>query len=235
MTTADTPKKTAKAGGYLFVPRSWQKQSVILWLRRTHAWTGVFGAIFFFCLGLTGFYLNHRTATLHIDGGSTRVVGEVNIGVDPGLITDETSLVAWMRDTLDAKGEVARRRGAPGGQVQFRGGQVDQPQTLSVSLRGPNATLSTTYVVGSNMATVKETNPSLLKGLIDLHKVIGVGAGFILLMDAMAGAMIFMSVTGVLLWTRLHGPRLLAVGLMGGVVILAGVALSGHWVSWATP
>lgn len=234
LTIMNDKPKMKKAGGYLFLPRAWQKQEILIWLRRTHAWTGIYGAIFFFCLGLTGFYLNHRTAILHIDGGVTHEVAQVNLSVEPDRITDEASLEAWMREALNATGEVFRgRRPAPGGQVQFRGQDMEQPQTLSLSLRGPNAVLSAEYVVGSNMVAVEQTSPSLLKALIDLHKVVGVGAMFILIMDTMAGAMVFMSVSGVLLWTRLHGPRLAAVAIMGGVVVLTAAALSQVWVSWS--
>ncbi len=233
---APTKPANRKSGGYLFIPRNLQKADIILWLRRTHAWTGIYGAVFFFLLGLTGFYLNHRTSTLHIDGGVTREVAAITVAVDPEQITDSDGLTAWMRDRLNATGKVSTgRRGPPGGQVQFRGGDYDQPETLTVNMRGPNATLTASYTVGANMINLKQSSPSLLKGLIDLHKVIGVGAVFILLMDTMAGAMMFMSVSGVLLWTRLHRPPASAVGLMGGVVVLTAVALSGHWISWATP
>jgi uncharacterized protein len=48
---------------------------------------------------------------------------------------------------------------------------------------------------------------------------------WVLFLDTIAGALIVMSLTGFLLWTRLHGPRLLAGGLVGGSLALAAWAV----------
>ena len=63
----------------------------------------------------------------------------------------------------------------------------------------------------------------------------GVNKLFILIMDTMAGAMMFMVLSGVLLWTRLHGPRLAAAGILGAVAVATMLALSGTWIGWAAP
>jgi hypothetical protein len=44
---------------------------------------------------------------------------------------------------------------------------------------------------------------------------------WVLVIDTFAGALLAMSLTGVLLWSRLHGPRLAAIGLMTASVMLA--------------
>ena len=41
----------------------------------------------------------------------------------------------------------------------------------------------------------------------------GMGVAWILLADTVAGSLIILALSGILLWTRLHGPRLLAAGL----------------------
>jgi hypothetical protein len=45
------------------------------------------------------------------------------------------------------------------------------------------------------------------------------------LTDTLAGALLELAITGTLLWSRLHGPRLLAAGLIGttltGVLMLS--------------
>jgi hypothetical protein len=38
---------------------------------------------------------------------------------------------------------------------------------------------------------------------------------WILLTDTLAGALLILAITGTLLWSHLHGPRLLAAGLIG--------------------
>lgn len=234
---AANPEKKAerKGGGYLFIPKQLQRADVLLWLRRGHAWTGFYGALFFFCLGLTGFYLNHRTSLMHIDGGSTEEVASLHVEVDPARIVNEAGLIAWMGEEFGITQKPSQGRSRPGGEVMFQGQQMERAPQYSVTFRGPNAVVTAEYVQGANQVLVKRTNSSLLKGLIDLHKVAGVGKLFILLMDTMAGAMMFMSLSGVLLWTRLHGPRLAAVGILGAVAAATVFALSGTWIAWIAP
>jgi hypothetical protein len=42
-----------------------------------------------------------------------------------------------------------------------------------------------------------------------------------LLGDSLAGAMVFLSITGMLLWTKMRGLRLVMVGLVGTSTVLA--------------
>ena len=234
--TSEKVKKSARrAGGYLFLPKDLQTNTILTWLRRSHAWTGFYGALFFFFLGLTGFYLNHRTSIMYIEGGVTKEVASLSAPVEPGRITSEETLTAWMKDEFSIDAEPSRGRGRPGGPVSFGGRMAEQAPTFSVTFRGPNAIITGEYELGANRVLVKRSNPSLLKGLIDLHKVAGVNKLFILIMDTMAGAMMFMVMSGILLWTRLHGPRLAAVGILGAVAVASAVALSGTWVGWAAP
>ena len=228
-------KPPRRAGGYLFIPKNLQTNTVLTWLRRGHAWTGFYGALFFFCLGLTGFYLNHRTSVMHIDGGKTEEVASLHVDVDPSRIASEADLVAWMAEEFGMTQKPSQGRAQPGGQVRFQGEERQSAAQYSVTYRGPNAVVTAEYVEGANQVLVKRTNSSLLKGLIDLHKVAGVGKLFILIMDTMAGAMMFMSLSGILLWTRLHGPRLAAVGILGAVAVATVFALSGTWIAWIAP
>lgn len=224
----------ARAGGYLFLPRAVQSGAFILWLRRMHAWTGVYGAVFFFFLGLTGFYLDHR-AEMKIEGGTTRETSALSVFVEPNTLTSEAALADWMKKEYSIAADPARRRARPGGPVTFDGQNADQPAIVEVSFRSPNTAISARHVVGSNVVDVTRNNASVLRAVIDMHKVVGVGSAFILVMDTIAGAMVFMSLSGILLWTRLHGPRLAAVGLGGAVVIAGAIALSSVWVSSTLP
>ena len=53
-----------------------------------------------------------------------------------------------------------------------------------------------------------------------MHKGTGMNAAWILLVDTLAGAMMFLSITGVLLWTRMRGSRLALAGLTGTSLLL---------------
>lgn len=228
-------KPRRSGGGCLFIPKKFQTRAVLAWLRRTHAWTGVYGALFFFCLGITGFYLNHRTTQMHIEGGAAREVAALSLPVEPGLIDSEAALAAWLKKELEITVDPVRKRAREGGPVSFGGRARDQAAQFSVTFRGPNAVITGEYEAGANRVGVKRADASLLKTLIDMHKAAGIGAMFTLLKDSMAGAMMFMSISGILLWTRFHGPRLAALGILAAVATMTAFAISGAWVGWAAP
>jgi len=230
--TADGAKR--KVGGYLFLPRLMQRGAVILWLRRMHAWTGVYGALIFLLLGISGFYLHHR-AEMKIENGRLREAASLTAFVEPGAIESEDDLAAWLTREYKVEGKRAPARGRPGEKVSFSGQQAEQPQLIEISFRAPNGTVSAEHAVGSNVVALKRQSASPLKAVIDMHKTVGVSTAFILIMDTIAGAMVFMSVSGVLLWTRLHGSRLAAVGLFSVATIASLIAMSGVWVSWSAP
>ena len=71
------------------------------------------------------------------------------------------------------------------------------------------------YWVGNRSVSVERTDPNFLGKLVRLHTGAGASVAWILLTDTLAGALIALSLTGFLLWTKLHGPRLLALGLAG--------------------
>jgi hypothetical protein len=52
-----------------------------------------------------------------------------------------------------------------------------------------------------------------------LHKGVGVGIGWILLVDTLGGSIILLSLTGVLLWVGLNKRRMVGAGI--GFVSLA--------------
>jgi hypothetical protein len=47
--------------------------------------------------------------------------------------------------------------------------------------------------------------------------------------DAFAFALVFLTLSGILLWTRLAGPKLLAAGLAGSGLAIAMVVASRGW------
>jgi hypothetical protein len=85
----------------------------------------------------------------------------------------------------------------------------------------PDAKVTVTYVPGANHATAKREATGFLGTLKNLHKGVGLPIAWVLLIDTIAGALVTMAVTGFLLWSRLHGTRLLAGVLVGGSLFWA--------------
>jgi uncharacterized protein len=73
----------------LFVPARLQRTHILIWLKRVHAWTGLWGAALFLLLGVSGFLLNHRNV-LKIEAGAPVELSEVALPVAPGTIVDDT-------------------------------------------------------------------------------------------------------------------------------------------------
>jgi hypothetical protein len=58
--------------------------------------------------------------------------------------------------------------------------------------------------VGNGFVSVKRTDNSFLATMSNLHKGVGLSVGWVLLIDTLAGSIILLSLTGVLLWTELN-------------------------------
>jgi hypothetical protein len=86
-----------------------------------------------------------------------------------------------------------------------------------------------TYLPGNRTVDLERTDATLIETLERLHKSDAGQAGWILLADAFAGTLVFLSLSGTLLWTRLAGPRLLSVGLAMGGFLTALLVAARAW------
>lgn len=232
-------KRRLNQSGLLFLPKGWQRAVVLRWLKRTHAWTGFWGAMIFLLLGTSGFLLNHRN-TLEIDTGEPIEVSAMDIAVPAGSIASEEALGAWAQRefgiTAEPRpprggGERGGREGSRGGERQakrFLGAERPEAEKWELSFNHPNGKLTVEHVAGSASVAVRQEAQNFFGFIKNLHKGSGVDVAWILFIDTIAGALITMSLTGFLLWTRLHGTRLLA----GGIVIAStGAAMAALWPS----
>ncbi len=221
---ADPPPPHRRKGPLLFVPGRWQRPAMLATLKRVHAWTGLWGAGLFLLLGASGVLLNHRSV-LPIDTGKPRELAEVRLPVAPGAIADETALGQWARGALNLRAEPkevsGKDRPAAG---RFLDRDVTPVPEWSRVFVLPNQTVTVTYVPGAPFVSARREAVGALGILKNLHKGTGLGVAWVLLLDTIAGALVAMSLTGCLLWSRLHGPRLLAGAIGAGAAIWALVA-----------
>ncbi len=203
------PKKTN--GGYLFLPKNLSRGAFLKWLRRTHAWFGLWGAAMGLLFGSTGILMNHRDI-LKIPIGRMEPK-EIQMALPEPKPADPKALAAWLGQTLNIDTRHARARKEPGKTVTWNNQPVQQPASWQINLRNPQHMLSAEYWEGNAFVTVKQSDANLLQTLNNLHKGVGMGMGWVLLVDTLAGGLILLSLTGTLLWTRLHVNRLAAAGL----------------------
>lgn len=206
-----------------FVPKRWSSAAFLKWLKRVHAWTGFWGAAFFLLLGVSGVLLNHRQV-LKIDTGEPVEVGSVRVAILPGTIPDAETLGTWAKGTFDLPGTPQPPRSASGKSppqppAAFAGRTIIEPEIWVRTFNLTNGRATFEYVPGANFVTAKRDAIGVLGTIKNLHKGVGLPVAWVLLLDTIAGALITMSVTGFLLWSRLHGSRLFAGGLAGGAIV----------------
>jgi len=215
-----TTQKRTKSLGYHFIPVRYQRANILMWLKRLHAWTGVWGALLFLFIGITGFLLDHRSI-MKIDTGAPVETSKVTIPVEPETIPTAEELATWVRDTFSVTAGKAYIDIDAAHDVIFEGKTITAPEAWEVEIYAANSSVIATHTVGSNSVQVHSTENNLLGLLKNLHKGVGVGVIWILFLDMLAGALLFMSITGILLWSKLHGTRLLGAGLLFGSTIMA--------------
>lgn len=205
--------------GHLFMPRRLQRPAFIRWLRRTHAWLGLWGAVLGLLFGATGILLNHR-AVLKLPGAK-HIEIERQIELPDSKPVNAQTLGHFLQNELGLDRPPAKLIVTPAQPAPWGNGKVHQPERWQINFVTPEQTVMTDYWVGNRAVSVRRLDPNTLAWLTRLHMSTGAEAGWILLADTLAGGLIVLTLTGLLLWTRLHGPRLVALGLIGTCLTLA--------------
>lgn len=212
-------RKTATAQGYLFMPASLRRARALLWLRRTHAWCGFWGAALALLFGTTGILLNHR-AVMKIPALHTQQT-TVQVALSGAPPADVHTLAIKLQQALALDKPAVHAKEEPSQDVEWSGTVIRQPGLYRVWFATPQRSYVAEYWAGNAYATVRRQDPNAWAFLTRLHMGTGAGAAWVLLVDTLAGALVALALSGMLLWSRLHGPRLLALGLAGGSAMLA--------------
>ncbi len=207
------PPSTPEPRGYLFLPQSMKRGRFLVWLRRTHAWIGLWGAALGLLFGTSGILLNHRNE-MKIPLASQHETRQI-LAPPVASLESAEAFEAWLRVKFklpDAKSRIQKK---PGGPVPWGGGQIMQPENWRVTLTTPNLSLNAEYWQGDTEAHIEQKDANAWATLANFHKGSGMSNAWILLTDTLAGGLLLLAITGTLLWSRLHGPRLVAAGLIG--------------------
>lgn len=209
------PQGAAAPGenGPLFLPRRFRRVRVIKWLRRTHGWFALWGGVVGMLFGATGILLNHRAVMKIPAVKFERSTIQLPLGeARPGAPAEFAS---WLQAQLSLEKPPARIETERSVPVAWGDRTMTQPEQWKIFFVGPQHALQAEYWVGNRFVTVKRTEGNVFYMLTRLHTGQGVHPGWILLADTISASLIVLAVTGLLLWSRLHGPRLLALGLLG--------------------
>jgi uncharacterized protein len=197
-----------------------RRANFIKWLRKVHGWVGLWGAVLGLLFGSTGFLLNHRAGPLKVSLGEPQVE-EMQIPVPQKTLRSPMDMAKWLKTELKLDGKPGKIKREPAHPVAWGDRSTMQPELWQVGLAGPSQNVQAEYWVGNGFVAVKRTHNSFLATMNNLHKGVGLSVGWVLLIDTIAGSIILLSLTGVLLWTELNKRRVVGVVLVGGSVIAA--------------
>lgn len=194
-----------------------RRATFVRWLRRTHGWFGLWGAVLGLVFGFSGIWLNHR-AVLKLTPAQERSRAQLALP-EPVPVTPE-ALGAWLQQTLKLGPPIGSRiepaRAVPWATAPNAGGApVMQPAHWTFNFGGPGETVQADYWQGNRSVGVNTTRNGLVATLTNMHKGTGMPLAWILLVDTLAGSLIFLSVSGVLLWTQTHRRRTAGLAIFG--------------------
>jgi hypothetical protein len=221
-TLISDPPAAARAAAASPAAASASRRGVFLkWLRKTHGWIGLWGALLGLLFGLTGFFQNHR-AVMKIGGGAPQV-STLQLTLPTPAPRTPAELGAWLQGELKLPRPAERVQREPAKPVAWGDKAVVQPEHWQLMFRSPQYVVQAEYWAGAAQVQVRRSEPGLLGVLENLHRANGVGAGWVLLADTLAGGMVLLSLTGVLLWTGLNRRRTVGLAILGvsAIVTLA--------------
>lgn len=197
----------------------------LIWLRNTHLYVGLWGAALGLLFGVTGILMNHR-AIMKIPLEKT-AQKTVQLPLPERSFASPEEMSVWLQKELDfAPVQQPSVKSQPAKKVVWGNREVMQPERWSISLARPERGVTAEYFVGNRSVKLDHIDATPVGTLLRLHTATGVNAFWVLLSDTIAGSMILLSLTGLLLWTQLRTVRTMAV-LTG-----CGALCAATWFMW---
>jgi hypothetical protein len=209
-------------------PRRRSRRAIFLtWLRKIHLYVGLWGAVLGLLFGVSGILLNHR-AIMKIPVEKT-VQRTAQLSLDGRTFTSPEEMAAWLKVELRFPTvQAVQVKRQPAQEVVWADRRLMQPERWTMALHSPRRAVTAEYFVGNRLVRLDHLDATPIGTLTRLHKSVGVGAFWVLLADTIAGSLILLSLTGLLLWTQLHTIRTIAV--MTSMSALAAAV----WFTWTT-
>jgi len=210
--------------------RANRRLAFVRWVRRTHGWFGLWGALLGLMAGTSGIWLNHRSV-MKLELPDQQQTSTQLAMPDPRPATAD-AMAVWLQQALKvdrpaSNVRVERSRPVPWAERGGEGRPSMQPERWTFAFGGPNKVIQVEYWVGNRSAGVRTTQNGFIATLTNLHKGTTMPAPWILLIDTLAGAMIFLSISGTILWWETHRRRLAGIVIFGvSVAVTAALAMS---------
>ncbi len=194
-------------------------------LRKVHLYVGLWGAMLGLLFGVTGILLNHRTLLKLPLAPPQQLIAQISLA-DQSFTTPE-QLSDWLRAELKLNPQtMVRITALPARSVLWEGIEVQQPPQWTINLNSIDKSIVADYMPGNRFVKLDTAAQTPLGTLMRLHKGVGIGMAWVLLADTIAGGLIVLCITGLLLWSRMHPLRLVTVATS-----LSGISIA-IWLFW---
>ena len=180
--------------------------------------------------GTSGIWLNHRSV-MKLELPDQQQTSSQLALPEPRPATAE-ALAGWLQQTLKLDRpannmRVERSRAVPWAERGGEGRPMMQPERWTFVFGGPNKVIQVDYWVGNKAASIRTTENGFVATLTNLHKGTTMPVSWILLIDTLAGSLIFLSISGVILWWETNRRRLVGLTIFGvSVAITVAIAMS---------
>ena len=186
-----------------------RRASFLRKLRKIHGWLGLWGALMGLAFGTTGIFLNHRSILklpVTLMEKST-----INLAVPDSSRATPELLASWLQAEQGVPSSAPNIKTEKAQKVLFDGRELELPARWTLVFGEPKRQYSAEYLVGSSMVKLEKQDATVLGVFTRMHKGSGTNAFWVLLVDSFAGALILLSLSGLILWTRLEVPRVAGV------------------------
>lgn len=211
-----------------------RRADMVRWLRKTHGWFGLWGAALGLMFGFSGIWLNHRAILKLPPVAQQR--SNTQISLPEALPADPESLARWLQRELEMDRppsvRVERAKPVPWAPKANNGSHdgaaqpLMQPERWTFRFGSPQSSIMVEAWAGNRSVSVHRLDNGVIATLMNLHKGVGMNAAWILLIDTLAGSLIFLSLSGVLLWVQTNRRRTVGTTILViSVVALLGLAL----------
>lgn len=200
------------------------------WLRKIHLYVGLWGAVLGLLFGATGILMNHRSILkIPIE---KQVQKTAQLVVPSDGFKNEKDMAAWLARTFaeDMKFTSTmevRVKAEPAKKIMWGDSEVTQPTRWTFNFHGPHKGVNAEYFVGNRFVKLDVIDATPIGTLTRLHMAVGVNVFWVLLSDTIAGGLIVLSITGLLLWSRLNRIKLIAIATGSGAL------LASVWWMWS--
>ena len=192
-------------------------------VRQLHLWVGAWGALAAILYGSTGLVMNHRFAW-QVPQGESVPAEPVRVSIPDEARASPDALAAWLQREHGHEALVKRVQ-PPKDKVPLGDGKAQQPEKWTISGGTARDAWNVEYAAGDASLEVKRTSHGWLSAFNRLHKTQGGGLAWIALGDSFALAMIFLGLSGLVLWARGRSPKQMALSVLTLSLIVIAVVL----------